>query len=109
MMSYATAQIVGPALGMVAVFAALTACLPIASIVLNARQRAGLVAFAAPGPVRTLRGWTAPTHLVTRAAYRPTWRARRSHPGAHRLSGLAPGQRYAPTLSTTHLVRSHAA
>jgi hypothetical protein len=109
MMSHAASEIVIPALGMVGLFAVLVACLPVASMVLNARDRAALVAAATPGPVRALRGWTAPTHLVTRSAYRPTRRARRHHLGTHRLSGLAPGQRYAPTLNTVHQIRRHAA
>lgn len=105
-MNQATAQILGPTLGMVGAFAVIVASLPFVGRVLDVARERGALAPVYPPP---LRGWGVPTERVTRSAYRPTWRARRNHPGAHRLSGLAPGQRYAPTLNTTHLVRSHAA
>ena len=109
MMSQATADIVGPVLGMLGAAIALAACLPVAGRVLDARGRATLTA-AAVAVATPLRGWHVPTGRVTRPAYAPTRRARRNHAGAHRWTGLAPGQRWAPTtLTTRHQVRSHAA
>jgi hypothetical protein len=111
-MSQATAEIVGPTLGMLGAAIVLAACLPILGRVLDvARERIATLAPVYPSQpsLTTLRGWHVPTERVTCSAYRPTRRARRYHAGAHRLSGLAPGQRYAPTLNTKHIVRSHAA
>lgn len=108
-MSAATAEIVGPALGMLGAAIALAACLPVAGRVLDRRGRASITAAAVSATLTPVRGWYVPTGRVTRPAYAPTRRARRNHAGAHRWTGLAPGQRWAPTLTTRHQVRSHAA
>lgn len=108
-MSTATAGIIGPTLGMIGAFAVLVGSLPLLGRVLDARSHPHII-LTPDEPVRApIRGWHVPTGRVTRPAYRPSRRARRHHTGAHRLAGLAPGQRYAPTLNTTHIVRSHAA
>lgn len=105
MMSQATAGIVGPVLGMLGAALVFVGILPVVGRIIDSAEPV-----ASPAPViPPTRGWHAPTARVTCPAYRPTRRARRHHTGAHRLSGLAPGQRYAPTLNTTHIVRSHAA
>lgn len=108
-MSTATAEIVGPALGMVGAFLAIVGSLPLIGRALDARQHIEPVSSPAAAPVSPIRGWHVPTARVTRSAYRPTRRARRRHTGAHRLSGLAIGQRRVDELLTIHLVRSHAA
>lgn len=108
MMSQATAEIVGPALGMVGAAIAIVASLPIIGRVLDSRGRVDITA-AAVNAATPLRGWHVETERVTRRAYAPTRRARRHHTGAHRWHGLAPGQRRPHELATIQPVRSHAA
>ena len=108
MMSQATAEIVGPALGMVGAALVIVASLPVIGRVIDSRARIDITA-AAVAPAAPLRGWHVPTERVTRSAYCPTRRARRNHTGAHRWHGLAPGQRRPHELATIQPVRSHAA